>query len=253
MLERATGLCFGFLTLAAAQYAVRIAVFVAAMTMGAAGGGLQEEDPVNGEVYSTIPEEETHLYFPFYRLEEDRWTGFGVTNYSDEPANVTFTAYFPDGSKAAFPMNPSVFTLKPQEQIARMGLEVFGRPVSLPLDVWIDVTSDNDEIGAFFITGSSDHGEQEGGNASRYPSNWLFFTRIFQGPDAYFGQEASTRLNIANPSAENVSIELLLYQPGVQNQTVLRTIPKNGLLSETVDQLFGPATVRSGYVRAHIA
>ena len=79
------------------------------------------------------------------------------------------------------------------------------------------------------------------------PSRRLIFRRIHDGPTAFRGRFAFTRLSLFNPFGRIASVRLTLFQPTTQSVAVLREIPPHGLLEEKASQIFG-TQIPSGYV-----
>ena len=211
---------------------------------------------VNGEI-TTLggPSLLADLHFPFYQADGETFVGFAVSNFSEELANLQFQAFEADGAPLEG-LNPSPFQLGADSQLAKLGNEIFELPGTDPQFGWVLLDTDNREVGSFFQFGGA--GRLDGSVALAQASKQFYFTRIFSGPSAFRGEAASTLFTIANPNLEEVEIELTLIQPsvaasietlnGFAENTVARTIPANGLLSETVASLFGEATVTQGYV-----
>ena len=211
---------------------------------------------VNGEI-TTLggPSLLADLHFPFYQANRQTFVGFAVSNFSEKLANLRFQAFEPDGSPLEG-LNPASFQLGTDGQLAKLGNEIFELPGTDSQFGWVLLDTDNREVGSFFQFGGA--GRLDGSVALAQASKQFYFTRIFSGASAFRGEAASTLFTIANPNLEEVEIELTLIQPsvaasietlnGFAENTVARTIPANGLLSETVASLFGEATVTQGYV-----
>ncbi|HEY3129706.1 MAG TPA: fibronectin type III domain-containing protein, partial [Acidobacteriota bacterium] len=190
------------------------------------------------------------FYFPFYQSSVDTFTGFAVSNFSGERANLSFTGFDASGqpSPALGALN---FSLPPGHQFAMLGSE-FLRSFQAG---WVRLISDNPDIGSFFQFGAT--GQLDGSSSIIGQSRKFYFTRIFEGPNAFRGQHATTFLSIANPNDHAISLNLTLRgaapdQNGSSTK-VTRTLPAKGWLFEPVSQIFGLTSQASnGYVEAEV-
>jgi len=174
-----------------------------------------------------------NLYFPLFTQDRDIWTGFAISNCSAVKATLTFTAYAPSGGLLALPQNPAVTDLPPGNQMARLGSEIFVTQGLDPLLGWVQLTSDNSNIGSFFLIGNSIQTQMDGAIPANVLSKKMVFTRAFEGTSGYRGQSAKTLLSIANPNNDPIAVKLTLYQIMASNaaQTSLeqtRTIAGHG-------------------------
>ncbi|MFZ0431051.1 MAG: SdrD B-like domain-containing protein, partial [Acidobacteriota bacterium] len=178
------------------------------------------------------------LYFPFYQAGSGIFTAFAVSNYSTNPANVKFTAYTEEGELCPFEENPAVAQLPAGHQIARLGNEIFGEDATKPQLGWVEVRSDNPEIGGFFQFGTSDLEGLDGSVAISEPSAHFYLTRIYE-----FTDEVTTHIAVANPGDSAIRAVLTyldISYPYEPNATVSKTfdIPARGMLSGSVADLF---------------
>ncbi|MBI3939536.1 MAG: RHS repeat protein [Acidobacteria bacterium] len=90
------------------------------------------------------------LYFPFYQSDASSLTAFAVSNFSDKSATLDFTLFGNDGRLPALANNPTTLQLPAQNQLARIGIELFGVSPSTSQSGWVQLTSDNSEITSFF-------------------------------------------------------------------------------------------------------
>lgn len=91
-------------------------------------------------------------YFPFCQSDGSNFTGFAVSNYSSSPAQVDFTAYRRYGSQV---YGTSSFYLQPRHQPGKLGNELFGLPAGTSQSLWIEMVTDNPEVGSFFQFGAA--------------------------------------------------------------------------------------------------
>ena len=186
---------------------------------------------------------------------EDQFDGLAFTNFSDSQAyldleTITSTiaaaslqVHSPQGNA-----NYASMMLPPGEQKALLRTDLFEGDSSQP--AWIELTSDIPEIGTFFEFGSDTLSQLDGGVTITETSTDIVLTRVFDGPQAYRGQMATTRVSILNPNQDPVTMELN-YRPltsaaGAQGaSTVTRTIPGRSFLDEPVADLFGATSSAS--------
>ncbi len=190
---------------------------------------------------------------PFYQTGPSTYTGLAVTNYSGSSANIQFTAFGTDGQPLALPRNPSGFTLQSHAQLAKVGEEIFGTGAS-PAQGWIRMTADSTEIGCFFQFGST--AQLDGSVAQTQAAKHFRFTRVFEGPKAFHGQDAVTHISIANPTSQPVTLSLNLLGPDpgqVLASTRTESIPASGFLYRSISDLFGQGiSVSSAHVDVQV-
>ena len=76
----------------------------------------------------------------------------------------------------------------------------------------------------------------------------MIFTRVFDGPTAFRGQAATTRITLANPTDGEIDLRLT-YVSGNNEpastalqgapEAVSRTLPPQGFLDEPASEIFG--------------
>lgn len=194
------------------------------------------------------------LLLPFYRGEEGSFTGFAISNWGPRISNITYNAYGTDGRLLATGSNPAPFQLAGRTQLARQGFQIFNADINSDQLGWVELLSDNDQIGSFFQFGTDTLSQLDGSVAFLGQSQKLIFSRIFQGPEAFRGQGADTRLSVINPNAEPIEFSIRLV--GVDGQTVAeveRELAARAMLFETVQEIFGEGTeVDSGYIEVDV-
>ncbi|HUG42895.1 MAG TPA: hypothetical protein VMN76_01530, partial [Acidobacteriota bacterium] len=178
----------------------------------------RRSDP-DDELLSVFSDEVLHqtpavfeFYFPFFQSDAERFTGFAVSNFSELPTGVEFSAFGSDGGLLTLPRNPSGFHLEPGSQLSLLGREIFEAIPQEP--AWVLLTTDNPSLAPVFLAGSFALSEMEGDVAFIESFERLHFSRVYQGPDAYRGQAADTFLSLINPRGdEAVSVRLRLLAP----------------------------------------
>lgn len=180
------------------------------------------------------------LYFPFYQGGRELFTAFAVSNYSEDPAGLRFTAYGADGSVLDFPNNPAVVQLAARNQIARLGHELFGVEWSTPQAGWVLLESDNPGIGSFFQFGDLAVNGLDGAKAVEVTSSRLYLQRVYEAPP-----DLSTLVSLANPGDQPAEILIRLTEMAdltegdlVFSTETTRTIPPRGVLHGTVSEIF---------------
>lgn len=196
-----------------------------------------------GEPPSTAPAAESQLaaaVFPFLQVGGDSFTGFAASNHSGF-SQLLFQPWGEDGSPLALPF---LGLVAPGEQFARLGQELFvGRNNLLSRSRgWVEMGSTHPFLDGLFLFGSSE--SLDGAVAVRTQHARLIFSRVLQGPAAFRGQDAQTRLFLANPNAHQVELEIRLVQDGTAMQAQRSLAPK-GLLAESAADLFPSAGIVS--------
>ena len=168
---------------------------------------------------------------------------------SGQAGSSDIGAVVPVGANETFDLE-----LPAGEQFADLRENLFpGNPPALP--VWIELTSDNPDIASFFQFGSSTLTQLDGGVAIENLATDFFFQRVFDGPAAFRGQAATTRLTVLNPNDEEVTVDLNYFPPdagplGLPRQAT-RKIRARSFLDETASELFGTA-ISGGYVTGEV-
>ena len=191
--------------------------------------------------------------------------GVALSNYSGLNAGVTLEAISDSTSGKAGLSDQGVsrplganqmvdLELPAGEQFADLRENIF--PAILKtLPVWIELTSDNSDIASFFQFGSGTLTQLDGGVAIENLATKFFFQRVFDGPAAFRGQDATTRLTVLNPGDEPVTVDLNYFPPGngplgLPRQAT-RKIPSRSFLDEKASDLFG-TSISGGYVAGEV-
>ena len=180
---------------------------------------------------------------------EPQFDALALTNFSDSVAILDLEAIAPTDSitslKRGSPNgngNHAFVLLHAGGQTAQLRTDFFEGDPSQP--TWIELTSDTSQIGTFFQFGTATLSQLDGGVAITQTSTQIVLTRVFDGPEAFRGQAATTRVSILNPNADSVTIELN-YRPlangdGAEGtSSVTRMIPGRTFLDERAADLFG--------------
>ncbi len=138
-------------------------------------------------------------------------------------------------------------------QLAELRSDLFEGDPTLP--AWIELTSDNPDIASFFQFGSGKLNQLDGGVAIENLATKFYFQRVFDGPGAFRGQAATTRLTVLNPGEEEVTVDLNYLPPddgplGMPRQAT-RKIPARSFLDEKASDIFG-TSVSGGYVTGEV-
>jgi len=196
------------------------------------------------------------FFVPFYQADADSYLGFAVSNFGTTGANVQFTGYGSDGYSLAFPTNPFSLFLQPRAQLAMLAFQMFGIPISTTQAGWVRVSGDSPSLAALFQFGDYPNLSLDGSVAVAEPVNSLRFTRVFEGPNAFRGQSASTFLSIANPTTGPVTMNLnLLGSQANQALAPQRTVslPSNAVLYGTVSEIFNTTLpITGGWVDVQV-
>ena len=211
----------------------------------------------NGEIVDVGgPGNQQPLILPYYRQEAGRFTGFAVSNYSPRSATIQYRTYETTGDPAVLSNNPAEFELDEATQLARQGHEIFGNSESSEQLGWVELSTDNPELGSFFQFGSLSLSQLDGSVAFTEPAKKLYLTRVVEGPEAFRGQSATTFVSVVNPNDQPIAVELRLRteaegEPVLMEQN--RQLATKGFLYETVTQIFGESdTTSTGYVEIEV-
>lgn len=218
-------------------------------------------DPMGNLLSRTVSLGGALLYLPFYQAGPSIFLGVAVANYSDTAANLELRAFGEGGGMVAFPQNPFNISLPAQNQLAKLGHELFSADPASQQAGWIQLTSDNSQIGAFFESGNASITQLDGAIGTATQATRMYFTRVCEGTTGFRGQGALTYLSIANPNDVPISLQIRLFGrqstgSGTQavqvGQTVNQTIAAKGVLYRTVTEIFGQVAVDRGYVVAEV-
>ncbi len=121
---------------------------------------------------------------------------------------------------------------------------------------WMKVTGDTTQLGCMFQFGDLPGSQLDGAAAVTQPARQFRFTRVFEGPASFRGQDATTLLSIANPTSGPIvlSLNLLGMRPGqlLAPQQIL-AIPAGGVYYGTAAQLFNPGQpVGGGWIDVQV-
>jgi len=219
---------------------------------------LYQYDLVGNMLSRTVVLGGSLLYLPFYQAGPSTFLGVAVANYSETAANLEFKAFGENGTLLPFPSNPSNVVLAARNQLAKLGSELFGVGAATPQAGWIQLSSDNSDVGAFFESGNMTLTQLDGSIGVTKQATRLYLTRLSQGPAGFRGQGAATFLSLANPNDSPITLELKLFgpqaggtgSPAVQiGQAVTKVIAAKGMLYQSIADLFGAGvTADRGYV-----
>jgi hypothetical protein len=155
--------------------------------------------------------------------------------------------------------NPATVTLESQNQLARLGREIFAAESGTEQLGWVILDTDNPQLGSFFQFGSAR--QLDGSVAVTRQYRRLFFTRVYEGETAFRGQPVTTLLTIANPNHEPVTVELALHAPlngasalktAIETDSITREIPARGFVSGELSDFFDIQSVEGGYIQVDV-
>ncbi len=206
----------------------------------------------------------TELLFPFLSGSAREFTGIAVSSYGTEDTLLAADARGDDGNLLLGGDNPSTIDLPAENQYAALGREIFGLGGGSAFEGWARIRSNHPEVASFFQFGDSlpdgTITEMDGSAAVTAQSQKFYFTRLYQGPvfPSYAGpQKAVTSFAIANPNDSVITLTLRLYGNMGQpiGEDVVRTVPANGRIYETLDSLFSlnqQTPISDGYVEVTV-
>ena len=180
--------------------------------------------------------------------EEPQFDGVALTNFSDSTANVNLELFLPPqngGSPSQVSpqgANQADLVLPPGQQVARLRTDLFQSDPEEP--AWIEMTGDTCSLGTFFQFGTGALSQLDGGVAIPDTSTSFTFTRVFDGPGTFRGQDAATGISMFNPNEEPVTVELtyLFPAPAGSTQALLEAvveIPARTMIAGQPSEIFG--------------
>ncbi len=190
-------------------------------------------------------------WFPLYPDGPTQYTGLAITNLAEGEMHSEVQALSAGGGQAGFERNPAPVTLASGWQQALLSSEIFGARTSA--GPWSMHLSTDHTPAALCLQGGPAMLDGLAGLTGRHKT--LFFPRAYQGAGVLDGQQAVTRITALNPGTEPILMRLRLVGPQVDTaaNSVSRTIPPGGLVSETLTELFGLAQpVSEAYVEGQV-
>lgn len=204
-----------------------------------------------GQPPSTQPQPDSDLpaaVFPFLQVSQGSFTGFAVSNLSS-PSQVVFQPWGEDGNPLGLPFMGEVGAGR---QLARLGRELFVNRTNLLAGSqgWVEMGSTHPSLDGLFLFGAGE--SLDGAVAVRSQHARLIFSRVLQGPSAFLGQEARTRLFLANPNSHPIELQIRLLEEGTISQAQ-RSLPPKGLLAAAISDLFAEAgTIDSAHLEVEV-
>jgi hypothetical protein len=185
--------------------------------------------------------------FPFLKTTENQYSGYGVVNYGDKPADILFLAHQDDGQPFSPAVNPQSYTLPGGAQNALVATQIFP---ALPrvFEGWVEARSTDSRLAAFFLTGDGAQTFLSGAPPPARLSKDLIFTHLPAGSNASPG----TMVYIVNPGEEPANLELRWHAAEESAFTAVeRTLAPHSRLAAALSTLFTslPQESSSGYLR----
>jgi hypothetical protein len=120
---------------------------------------------------------------------------------------------------------------------------------------WIEIRGENKQLGSLQMLGGVN--QLDGGPTITTPSQTIFLAPVFSGSAVFWGKDAATFVNLANPNPHPVTVHLLLWKETDQDAPLfqrIRTLAPLGMLSASVSELFGSnQSLSSAYIRVQVA
>ncbi len=181
------------------------------------------------------------LFFPLYATRDGSFTGFALANTSKRDARFTLSARDGRGRSIGSP-SPEI-VLQPGEQRAWLASELFAVAQGVfQSDGWVELVGDNGGLSSLYQIGGADR--LDGASPLSQPAIRLWFPRIFQGPLAFRGQPAFSRITLVNPFDEPARVRLTLHAPnGLELDTALSEIEPAGALSREAGAIFDRSSI----------
>jgi hypothetical protein len=177
---------------------------------------------------------------------QSEYTGFAVTNFGADSADLTFTAYDSNGSIIVGTdiNNPGSLTLPAGDQIALVDAQIFGNGIRPGNRLgWVKLQSSVREVAAFFLDFNADLTVLEGANAVSTTPSFVILPEV--------EARGTTQAHVNNPYPSTVSVILRLIAPdGSLRASANRDVGGNGSLIELAADLFpGVAPSSSDYIQ----
>ena len=180
--------------------------------------------------------------------EEPQFDGVALTNLGGSTANVNLELFLPPtngGSPSQVSpqgANQAALVLPPGQQVASLRTDLFQSNPQEP--GFIELTGDTGSLGTFFQFGTGFLSQLDGGVAITETSTSFTFTRVFDGPGTFRGQDAATAIIMFNPNQLPVTVELtyLFPAPAGSTQALLEAvleIPARTLNGGQPSEIFG--------------
>ena len=192
--------------------------------------------------------------------DDPQFDALALTNFAGTTANVSLELILPPengnspGRISAQGANQAALALPPGQQVASLRTDLFEDEGRLP--AWIELTGDTGSLGTFFQYGTGSLSQLDGGVAISETSTSFIFTRVFDGPGTFRGQDAGTAIIMFNPNNAPATVDLtyLFPAPAGSTQALLEAqmeITARGLNGGQPSDLFG-APIGGGVITAEV-
>jgi hypothetical protein len=181
------------------------------------------------------------LNFPRLAFETASFTGIAIANPSATDAAVTLTAYGEDGKVLAGSgfVNPAQLTIKANQQIAKLTIEIFGAALPPSTIGWMQATSPADGLTGFFLFLDSSITFLDGADLPA-SSQKISFQQVRAGSGF------SSEIDIINPASAIANVQAELVSAGAPRITKVFTIPAKGVKRFDAGVFFGVSEVSAG-------
>ena len=191
------------------------------------------------------------IHFPQLAVLGGFKMDLGVVNYSSQSADLTITAYRPDGTPYAAPhlqTNPVLRRLGAGSALREDVESLFGFNGSQTLDGWIGIQSSASAIDGYVNYGLPDTGAEAAVAALTHPHKAAVFTQLATQAPLFTGvallnassMSASVRIVVSNPAGMVLGTRDLVLQPG---RRIARQVPE--LVAEAADRAGGVVWINS--------
>ncbi len=161
-------------------------------------------------------------------------TGIAAVNLGTSSADLTFTAYNPDGTlfTASGISNPMTILLAPKQQLPRVDFQVFGEGLLRlgKFTGWFNLRSTSRQVLGFFLLFDDELNFLDGTDVSGRLFKSLIFTAV--------GEQGTTQLCAANPGGQATQLTIEAVRSDGGNKAVAaRSVPAHGSASEVLTSL----------------
>jgi hypothetical protein len=167
-------------------------------------------------------------------VDNSEYTGIGVANLGTASASLTFTAHDLQGALISGTgiTNPATVELAAGAQIPIVDVQVWGSRLSSLKPVgWFTMNSTSSKVVGFFLSYNATLSVLDGADVSSTRLDAFVFPEV--------EAKGFTQLHVANPGAAAATATFNLKgSNGAVRNTVARSIPANGSVSEKLDSIF---------------
>ncbi|MBI4474888.1 MAG: hypothetical protein HY646_19615, partial [Acidobacteria bacterium] len=177
---------------------------------------------------------ETKLIFPRILLQSGKFSGVAIANPSSTEAEITLTAYNPDGIlySGQGVVNPQKAKISPNSQYSQVATQIFGASGAGTNPLWMEVTSSVDGLTGFFLDGNDALDYLDGADLVGTGSDLVL-------PLVEHTGGSTTDVSLVNPDPAEATVSVDFYRKdGTLVDTQNTRVPARGALQGVISTLF---------------